>query len=97
MVLQIGLVHHVVNEACHVLHAGCISCRIRTVEGEMEVEVRELLLDLGIVLEVEGLDKASRTVEEMNFLLGLEGLEEMHDVASERCHTCTSTDEYILL
>ena len=60
VVLQIGLVHHVVNEACHVLHAGCISCRIRTVEGEMEVEVRALLLDPGIVLAVEGLDNACR-------------------------------------
>ena len=97
VILQICLVHDVVYEACHILHARCISCRVRAVKSEMEVEVRELLLNLSIILEVEGLDKASRTIEEVYFLLGLEGLEEMHDVAPERCHAGTTTDEYIFL
>ena len=64
VVLEIGLVHHIVNETCRVLDSSGVSCRIRTVKGQMEVEVRELLLDLGVVLKVECLDKAARSIEE---------------------------------
>ena len=63
----------------------------------MEVEVRELLLDLGVVLKVECLDKTAGTVEEMNLLPGLEGLEQMHDMASQRSHAGATTHEDIFL
>ena len=97
MVLQISLVHHVVNEACHILHSCCIGCRIRTVESEVEVEVRELLLNLCEVIEVECLNESTRSVEVVNLFLCLESLEELHDVAAQRCHTCSTTDKDILL
>ena len=72
VVLEIGLVHHIVNETCRVLDSSGVSCRIRTVKGQMEVEVRELLLDLGIVLKVECLDKAARSIEEVYLTLCFE-------------------------
>ena len=72
MILEVGLVHHVVYKTGRVLDTRCISGRIRTVKSQMEVEVREVLLDLGKVLKVERLDKTAGTVEEMNLLLGLE-------------------------
>ena len=97
MLLEICLVHDIVNESCHILHSSCIGCRIRTVESEVEVEVRELLLDFSIILEVECLFQATCTIEEVDLLLGLESLEQMHDVASERSHTCTTTDEDVFL
>ena len=97
MVLEVGLVHHIVDESCHVLHSCCIGCRIRTVEREVEVEIRELLLDCREVFEVECLHESPRSIEEVNFLLGLQGLEKLHNVAAERCHTCTATHEDILL
>ena len=39
VVLQIGVEHHLMNEARSVLHACCIGCRIWTVESQVEVEV----------------------------------------------------------
>ena len=60
MVLEVCLVHHVVHKACGVRNACGIGCRIRAVKGQMELEVRELLLKFGEVLKVEGLDKGTR-------------------------------------
>ena len=97
MVLEVGLVHHVVYEAGHILDSCCISCRIRTVKGKMEVEVREIPLDLCEVFKIECLDKAAGSIEEVYFATGLQGLEEVHDVASERSHAGTTTDEDIFL
>ena len=97
VLLKICLVHHIVNETCNILDSCFICCRIRTVESKVEVEVRELFLDFSIVFEVECFLQATCTIEEVDLLLGLEGLEEMHDVASERSHTCTTTDEDVFL
>ena len=97
MLLEVGLIHHIVHKACNILDSCCICCRIRTVESEMEVEVRELLLDFSEILEVEGLDEGACTVEEVNRLAGLESLEELHNVAAQRSHTCTASDEDVLL
>ena len=43
MVLQIGVEHHLVYEARSIFHTSGIGCGIGTVEGEVEVEVLELL------------------------------------------------------
>ena len=85
------------NETSYIRNAGCISCRVRTVEGEVELEVRELSLDLSEVLKVECLDKCTCSIEEVHCLLGLKGLEELHNVAAERSHTCSTTHEDVLL
>ena len=96
MLLEVGLIHHIVHEACGVLHAGSICCRVRTVKGKVELEVRELLLDLCEVLEIEGLHEGACAIEEADLATGLEGLEELHDVAAERSHTGTTAHEDVL-
>ena len=63
----------------------------------MEVEVREFFLDFREILEVERLDEGAGTVEEVDFLLGLERLEQVHDVAAERGHAGAATHEDVLL
>ena len=39
VILQIGVIHHLMDETWCVLHACCICSWIGTVEGKMEVEV----------------------------------------------------------
>ena len=46
MVLQISFVNHVVYETCRILHTGCVCSRVRTVERQVEFEVREIFLNL---------------------------------------------------
>ena len=55
MLLEICLVENIVNEACNIRYTCLVSLRIWTVKGKVELEVRELLLDLIVVIEVEGL------------------------------------------
>ena len=93
MVLEICLIEHIVDEPCLVGHAGCIGCRIRPVKRQLELEVREILFKLVIIFQIERLFQAARTIEEADFPGGLLSLEQMHDVASHRCHTCTSADK----
>ena len=96
MILEVCFIHYVVYETCRVLDTCCICCRVRTVKGEIELEVRELLLDLSEVFKIEGLDKCTSSVEEADLAACLEGLEELHDVAAKRSHTCTTTHEDVL-
>ncbi len=63
----------------------------------MEVEVGELPLDLGEILEVERLDQGAGTIEEVDLPLGPERLEQMHDMAAERCHAGAATHEDVFL
>ena len=48
VILQISFIHHIVNETCGILHACCIGCGIRTVQSQMEVEVREVFFQLAV-------------------------------------------------
>lgn len=43
VVFQISLIHHVMHKARSVLHACCVCGRIRTVQSQMEMEIREIL------------------------------------------------------
>ncbi len=97
MVLEVGLVHHVVYETGGVLHACSIGCGVGTVQGQVEVEVRELLLDLCEVLQVEGFHEGAGAIEEVHGLLGLQGLEQVHDVAAKGSHTGAAAHEDVLL
>lgn len=97
VVFEVGLVHYIVDEAGNIFHACCICCGIGTVESKMEVEIREILLNFGEVFKIEGLDKRTRAVEEMYLTTGLESLEELHDVAAERCHAGAAAHEDVFL
>lgn len=52
MVLEVVFVEHVVHEARRVLHSGGVRLGIRTVEGQIEREVGEILLDLVELVEI---------------------------------------------
>ena len=53
MILQVSFVNYVVNESRSVLHACSISSRVRTVESQMESEIREVLFDLQEIFQIE--------------------------------------------
>ena len=61
------------------------------------MEVREFLLDFRKVFQVEGLHQGAGTIEEAYWLAGLEGLEQVHDVASEGSHTGTTAHKDVFL
>ena len=63
VVLEVCLVHHVVDEARGVLHAGCVGGRVGPVEGQVEVEVGVRLLQLQEVVQVEHLVQRAGAVE----------------------------------
>ncbi len=85
------------DKAGGVLHACSICCGIRTVQGQGEVEVREFLLDLCEVFKIEGFHQGAGSVEEAHGLFGLERLEQVHDVAAERCHTGAAAHKDVFL
>ena len=80
VLLEICLIENIVYEACNIRYTCLVSLRIWTVQSEVELEVRELLLDLLEVLEVECLLQRTSTIEEVNLAASLNGLEEVHDV-----------------
>ena len=59
----------------------------------MELEVRELFLDLGEIFQIEGFHEAARSIEEVHGAVGLQSLEEVHYMAAKRSHTGTAADE----
>ena len=80
VVLEICLVENVVYKAWNIRNTSLISLWIGTIQSEVELEVRELLLDLVVVVEVEGLLERTSTVEEVNLATRLKSLEEVHNV-----------------
>ena len=84
------------HESGRIWNSRRVCRRVRTVKRKMELEVRELLLELREVFEIECLDESACTIEEVDLASCLERLEELHDVAAERCHTGAAADEYVL-
>ncbi len=93
VVLEVGLIHNIMYKSGGVGHSGGICRRVRTVESEVELEVRELFLDLGEIFKIESFHEAARSIEEVHGAGGLHGLEEMHYVAAQRGHTGTAAHE----
>ncbi len=67
VVLEISLIKNIVDKACSICNSCCISLRIRTVKCKIELEVREVFLDLVIVFKVECLFQAACSIEEVDF------------------------------
>ena len=63
MVFEICLVEYVVNESGGILHACGIGLGIGTVERQIEAEIREVLFDLVVIVEIEGLFERTGTVK----------------------------------
>ncbi len=87
VVLEVGLVHNVVDEAGGVGYAGFVGCWVGTVEGQMEVEVGEVLLELTEVVEVEDLVEGAGAVEVVHLSVGaMERAREVHNLSTQRSH-----------
>ena len=99
MVFQVGVVHHLMHEACGVFHACGIGCGIGTVESQVEMEVGEILLQTEEVLEIEHLVERTRTIEIVHLAIGgMERLGHVHNLRTERSHTGTTTNpDHLLL
>ena len=99
VVLQIGVEHHLMDEARSVLHASSIGCGVWTVEGEVEVEVGILLLQAQEVVEIEHLVERAGTIEVVHLaILGVQRLGHVHDLCAQRSHTGTTTNpDHLLL
>ena len=98
MILQVGVADAVYSEALVVLHALSICNGVLAVEREVEVEVRELLLQLPEVLKEERLAESACAVEEVELAVGsVQRLCHVHDLSTQRSHTCTTTNPNHLL
>ena len=70
VLLEVGVAHYWSNEAWSILHAQCISLRIWTVQSQVEVEVRELLLQLQEVFQEEYLINCTSAIEVVHLAIG---------------------------
>ena len=89
MVLQIVVVQHLMNEAGVTVP---IVLGLRFGEGDVELEVGKLLLDLAEVIHIEQFPHTATTVPIRHLAIGLEVLEQLEDVAPQRCHACPTAD-----
>ena len=86
------------DESRRIFHACGIGGRVGTVEREVEVEIREFLLQTEEIFEIENLVQRTRTVEIMHFAVGrLQSLGHVHNLGTQRSHSCASTDPNHLL
>ena len=93
VVLEVGVVHHVVDEACGVGYASFVGSGNGTIEGQMEVEVGEVLLQLMEVVKVEDLVEGTGTVEVVHLSVGaVERAGEVHNLSTQRGHTGTTAN-----
>ena len=88
MVLEVGVVHHVVDEAGGVGYASFVGCWVGTVEGQMEVEVGEVLFELMEVVEVEDFVEGAGAIEVVHLSVGaVERARQVHNLCTKRSHT----------
>ena len=55
MILEIGVEHHLMHEACSVRDACRIGSGVGAVSGQVEMEVGEVFFQLAEVVEIEDL------------------------------------------
>jgi len=98
VVAEVGVVHDLVDEAWGVGHTGCVGGWVWAVEGEVEVEVGEVLLQLVEVVEVEHFVECACAVEVVHGAVGaVECAGEVHDLSAERGHAGAAADPYHLV
>src|SRR5574344_133037 len=97
VIFEIGIVHHLMDESCHIFYTCLVGYRIRTVESQMEVEVGILLFQSEEVVEIEHFAQRTGTVEIVHLsVAGVQGLRHVHDLCAQRSHTGTATYPYHL-
>ena len=93
VLLEIGVAHHWCHESRRVLDSSLVCLRVWTVEGEVEVEVVELLVECEEVVEERNLLEGTCSLEVVHLAVAcVEGLEHVHDLCTERSHTGTTAD-----
>ena len=80
VLLELGIAHHWSNEARSVLYTQCIRLWIWTVQCQVEMEVRILLLQCQEILQEEYLVNSTSTIEIVHLaVLGRKGLKHVHN------------------
>ena len=99
MLLEVGVAHDRSDEARGVLDTELVCLRVRTVERQVEMEVRELLLQSEEIVEEEDFVDSTCAVEIVHLTVtAVAGLEHVHDLRTERCHTSSTTNpDHLLL
>ena len=98
MVFQVGVVHHVVYEARGVGHTRGVSRRVGTVEGQVEVEVGVVALQLAEVVEIEDLVEGAGAIEIVHGTVdAMERAREVHDLGTQGSHAGATADPYHLV
>ena len=98
MVLQVCIADTVYCKSFVILHALSIGNRVLAVEREVEVEVRIFLLQFPEVLKEEGFTKRTSAIEEVKLTVArVKSLGNVHDLSTQRSHTCTTTNPDHLL
>ena len=70
MLLEVGVAQDWSNEASGIFNTQSVCLRIWTVQSQVEVEVRELLLQLQEVLQEEYLVNSTSTIEVVHLAIG---------------------------
>ena len=92
MLFEVGVTHNRSNKASGVLNTHSVSLRIRTVKGQMEVEVRILLLKSKEVLHKEYLINSTSAIEVVHLTVtSMKSLEHVHNLSTQRSHTGATT------
>ena len=79
VLLEVGVAHHRSNEARSVLYTQCVRLWIWTVQCQVEMEVRILLLQCQEVLQEEYLVDSTSTIEIVHLaVIGRKGLKHVH-------------------
>ena len=98
MLLEVRVAHHRSDEARGVLDTELVCLRVRTVERQVEMEVRKLLLQREEIVEEEDFVDSTCAVEIVHLTVAaVAGLEHVHDLRTQRRHTGTTTDPDHLL
>ena len=92
MILQVVIIHHLMNETSCIFHTSSISSRIWTVECQVEVEVREVFLQSEEIIQIEYFIQSTCTIEIVHLTIGgMQRLTHMHNLCTQRSHTGTTT------
>lgn len=93
VVLEVGGVHDVVDEARRIADASRVGGRVGPVESQVEVEVGILLFEVEEVGEVEDLVEGASAIEIVHLpVRGVERLGHVHNLRTQRGHAGTATD-----
>ena len=81
------------NESGSVFYTSCICYRVRTVQSQVEVEVREVFFQSKEVFQIEYFVQCTSTVEVVQFAVcSMQCTSHMHNLCTKRSHTGTTTD-----